>query len=494
MSSNPRQEFLGPITKLAAIQRDGYWFPDGYGIVDGYGAEFKNLTIVLNGRTSAPSTGIHKGSFWVNDLTIPTTPWFTDSNGNSYELGTGGGGGVPLGPLNTVYWSDGVTNQWTNIVTLGGPQQSPAIYFGRNSYSPIIEQIMSLGDNGQDFTIAAQSVNGTGDGNLKAGDLWLESGWASDPSNDDGVLQLWAGRGGINLWTNRMEFVDSEVNPRFGQMETSNATGNYLQIYAQRSTTGTGGVLYLQGGQGSVQHGNVLIINGNVTNTEYSHSLSTGFLVRHSGRLELVDQGAFNNNSSVTGSILQASSNTIIAASQNNFSSYTLDAYPLGANMFNIPRKDKKFGVFRLTGTSNVKYLNFNTSIHSNTMAPNSIEMGTFMIGWMGNGNYTNGGAVQFIFTITSDGSGNILRINTSLNNSACAPGGTITLLSGSNPSASNGDNIYVCPTGTNTPLINISALGGTTFQISVQSTYAGGPSEYTRYCWEMEIIGGSSL
>jgi hypothetical protein len=89
--SKPRQEFLGSITKLAAIERDGYWVPDGYGIIDGYGAEMRDLTAIrLNNRDSGNGVQPLQGSFWVHSGS-PTLPYFTDSDGNDRELGGGSG-------------------------------------------------------------------------------------------------------------------------------------------------------------------------------------------------------------------------------------------------------------------------------------------------------------------------------------------------------------------------------------------------------------------
>lgn len=46
--AKPRQEFLGPITKLAAYEYNGSWISDPSGIVDGYGAEITNILGIYN--------------------------------------------------------------------------------------------------------------------------------------------------------------------------------------------------------------------------------------------------------------------------------------------------------------------------------------------------------------------------------------------------------------------------------------------------------------
>jgi hypothetical protein len=110
--SKPRQEFLGPITKLAAVY-DTSWMPDGYGIVDGYGAEIHNVTMVLNSRTPHPTTGAGRGSFWVKPGS-PTTPWFTDSAGTDISLT-----GISPGGNNTLLYTDGTGSMlWSGAPTI----------------------------------------------------------------------------------------------------------------------------------------------------------------------------------------------------------------------------------------------------------------------------------------------------------------------------------------------------------------------------------------
>jgi hypothetical protein len=200
--SKPRQEFLGPITKLAAINFGNVWISDGYGMVDGYGAKIRDVTVVLNALSIPPTTGAHKGSFWVNDGYNPTTPMFTNSNGNSITLGS-----VSNGNLNSVYWSNGVSNSWSQNPTIISLTANNNVNIGASVYSPggilftpdsiiNIKQDTSASD-GYAMTIQAQ----TGASSKNGGDLWLKGGLAGDGGSAGSIRLNVGGFTGMTLAT-----------------------------------------------------------------------------------------------------------------------------------------------------------------------------------------------------------------------------------------------------------------------------------------------------
>jgi acetyl-CoA acetyltransferase len=74
--AKPRQEFLGPITKLAAYEYNGSWISDGANIVDGYGSEIRNIlgiTSSANGEVNIKTNNILNTKFAITLNGLITT-------------------------------------------------------------------------------------------------------------------------------------------------------------------------------------------------------------------------------------------------------------------------------------------------------------------------------------------------------------------------------------------------------------------------------------
>lgn len=442
MTSKPRQEFLGPITKLSAIQVDGYWVSDNYGIVDGYGSLLRNIAFIsLNDRSISnhPVTGTHRGAFWIRD-TSPTTPYFTDSNGVDHELGTGE---MPAGSANTILWNNGVSNTFTNIPVIGNSGEHPSILFGslsiptggtNNTYGTSIgiEDVdSSLVSVGQDLYIMAQNVTGPGFAGLKAGSLWLESGHVSGTGLD----------GDINL---------------------------------------VGGAIYIAHG---ISDQNMQFLNDSTNGTRS--------VVK--GRLELSTQGSFNTGNNTTAISLQSFDNALVATNEDGYGTY--DIVPKCENSTFAPRMHKSYGGFQLTGTEQTKTLTFSTAIHGFQMPPNNVITGTFMIGWVGNGTVTNGGAMKFLFTITSDGYGYIERFNDSISDTGTIPGNIKALTYGPAPSQVDGVGMWLLPSDTHTPLlqVEIDSIPVFTWKFIVTATNNSTSGSVAKFFWEIEYGWGGN-
>lgn len=490
--TKPRQEFLGPITKLAAIDAGGSWISDGYGIVDGYGAEIHNASVVLNALMNPPTTGPHRGSFWANDTVSPTLPMFTDSNGNTIELGSGMPA-ISLGSINTILWTDGYTAQWTNSPILGANGTFPQILFGPGANSVFIAQIdADVEGAAPDFTISAMNNLSVSEG-TSGGGLWLESGSGVTAGN----IYLWAAGAGaeINMITNLLEFGENSVAPTIGQAVTLGSTQT-LTIAAQSfgGSSGFGGDLHLtsgDGGDGGVS-GNVLIQNAGQLNTSFTNR--DGPKTRHYGRIELVDNITFDPNNISDAATLQCAGDQVIWTAENGWGSYAITPKPYNNLSSKYTRSTKYSGTFQINGSSNQETLTFNMNINGFAMPANSILIGQFMIGWMGNGSYSAGGALKFLFTITSDSSGNFNWMTTSINDSIITPPSTTSITTpGSDPAPTHGDSMWILPVGAESPLIIVTVPSGptTTFAFVIQDTNNGAPSNFAKHFWEIEYGWG---
>lgn len=558
--SKPRQEFLGPITKLAAIDTGDVWVSDGYGVVDGYGAEIHNVSVVLNALSNHPTTGAHRGSFWAAD-TSPTTPKFTNSIGVTIDLGSGS---VPIGDGYTVYWSDGLSNQWSNSPVLGAPGTSPQLLFGADALSPYIAQDNATVEGTcQDLTISAQNTNFGPDEISIGGNLWLEAGFG--PAGD-GSVYLWAGRSPVILEAASLVFDSSITTPSIGQQGSVVGAATSLTIFTQSGST-AGGNLTLQTGADTTDNsdpgkinlnhgslntiqivretlpptalvlfaadlanieitqastggvaGNMTIIGGyspsgiggSLALLSGGGSSGTGVVIlgasgsyiqivgnsdgkswsRTDGYIQLTEQSAVYDSQFTTE---QSYGGRIVATNANGFGSYTINPYAANQGDGYKARADKQFGTFKLVGTVPTKTLTFSTTIHGHAMPENSVLFGKMRVGWCGDGSYTNGGAMEFLFTVTSDAIGNVRLFSCGLSDNTVAAGSSTTLTSGLKPAPANGDCDFSIPSGANTPLLTVALpLTSTNYSFVFQAINNPFPTDVATYVWEVEYMWGS--
>ena len=362
--STPRQEFLGPITKLAATYLNGSWVSDGYGIIDGYGAEFHNATMVLNARDTQPTTGVDKGSFWVDGSVSPTIPRFTNSNGDTIELGTGGG--VPVGPENQVYWSDGVDNAWTGNPIVNGLVATTYVSigaFGAGSLTfsaylttpPVIQQdpINAVG-SGQGLIISAQG-NGTDPG-MFGGHLVLRggAGWSK------GLVELSGSRIYLDSkdLTFRAGFGDQVISMDNIFQASTTAAALTIEAGCNSHASGTGGDLNLMGGLGGSANGNVVL------------QTPTGILGVGADNLTI--------SKASYGTTVQSSYTKLVGLNNSNYGSAAIIPSAYNQSASHIPRMDKQFGTFRLTGTAETYTITFSTAIHGVAMPVDTVLVGRF--------------------------------------------------------------------------------------------------------------------
>ena len=483
----PRQEFLGPITKLAATYLNGSWVPDGYGIIDGYGAEFHGVTMVLNARDTQPTTGVDKGSFWVDGSVSPTIPRFTNSNGDTIELGTGGG--VPVGPENQVYWSDGIDNAWTGNPVVNGVNAANYISIGAfgagsltfSSYltiPPIIQQDpinpVAVG-SGQTLTISAQG-NGSSPG-MFGGKLQLNggAGW------HQGVVEMSGGSVYVDSQYLGFRTQDGYISQVIFQeniyQPLTPAPSLVIAAGSNSHATGIGGDLIFMAGRGASGTADGSILFQTPTGT-------TGV-------------GADNLilSKESYGTVLQSVFQKIVSVNNGGYGSYTLTPTAYDQSINQRPRKDKQFGTFKLLGNTGEKTITFSTAIHGASMPTTdgySILTGMFRIGWIGNGSYTNGCALQFPYTISSDASGNINAIYCAITDAFGTPGTTTTLLSGSAPSSTTGNSMWVVPATAHTPLFTLIIPAGptTVWSFNFRAVY-NAPFDVAKFFWENEYGWG---
>lgn len=141
MVVRPREQFLGPITQLDKYQG---------GTVNAFGSEIRNATVVLNSRVTVPTTGPNTGSFWVLD-TDPTTPKFTDSNGNTIDLCCGSGTDEDKVGSGTVALVNGTA---TVIVDL---PMDAVLTFSRRTPSGVLGEVYLMSQSTTGFTIESTS-------------------------------------------------------------------------------------------------------------------------------------------------------------------------------------------------------------------------------------------------------------------------------------------------------------------------------------------------
>lgn len=321
------------------------------------------------------------------------------------------------------------------------------------------------------------------------------------------------------------DYYSNPIEPHIIQLETSNH-GSNMTVKAQNSTVDTGGTLYLEGGSTTSGTGGPVIIKGGydagsaltIKNATVSINSCVGVVgnTTNSGTLSVNGILALKNSSKANpqeplyssndySSIQTLSGSVIGQLGVFPYGSYTIVPSVITSNL--KPQKNKQFGSFIVygsngTGSASETILTFSTDIHGEHMPASSILVGKFMLGWMGNGNYTDGGAIDFLFTITSDASGYINRWHCSLDDDYVDPGNSTIIVSGTSFQTHNdGSSMWILPTPSLPPycyvpqvVIRIPAANTRNFALEILPTQAGTDENWTNCFWEIEYGWGISL
>jgi hypothetical protein len=268
------------------VASDGYHYiavPSGTGIptgtlyLTGVGIDWQQQA-GTNGATGATgaagspggATG-PTGATGANGATGATGTGATGATGA--QGATGAGSTLALGPVNYVYWSDGVTNQWssnpvvnsvtaTNAVTIGPSSPGSAnLTFTAAATNPTISQNISTTGSGQTLTIQAQTSLASGSHVGGALNLYAGEGFPGTASG--GIITLGSPSTAyaqisslfgfaVNVsYTTNVTWAASVLRPTITQNNTSGSPTS-LTIQSQSATSGSnnGGALNLYAGEG----------------------------------------------------------------------------------------------------------------------------------------------------------------------------------------------------------------------------------------------------
>ena len=390
--NTPRQEFLGPITKLAATYLNNVWVSDGSGIIDGYGAQFNDIS---------------------------------------------------------------------------------SISFKASSTNPSISQPGIITGVGNSLSLSAQ--NGTTGG----GSLTLQSGADTTDASDSGNINLNNGTlntikifRGISPASCFVDFAADLVNMTITQSSTGGTAG-LITLQGGFSPVGFGGTVAVFSGGGSSGTGTVILGYSGTPIYQVGNSSGKSW-AKTDGYIQLTEQGSVSTTSYTT---LQSYNQRLVANNPNGTGSYTINPYIYNHDGL-VPRTDKQSGSFKILGASNTNTLTFSTAIHGFPMPTFAVLTGKFLLGWIGNnsGFMSAGGAIEFLITVITDGSGNVLTFLTSL----AAAGGYIALNS---TTANNG-------TVPALPFISTSNTTST-FSLTFQATSNGAPGNAANFYWAFEYGWG---
>ena len=246
----PREEFLGAITILDE-DHDGYVYCSGADVID------LNY-LIQNELPSPPWTGTNDGygSFWVEEGT-PSVPKFTDSAGNTFTLGGGGGldqvllignetgsswieindgfglRGQAVGSSFSISTLDAISGTTGSIEIKTGTQGNPI-----NSSGDIDIFTRSTAGYSGDITIKTEA-SGKSSGNIEI---------TTDTSGSEGSGSIGISTGG-----------GGDITIESGSAAT--AAGN-IYLTAGRSTSQDGGDIKLTGGRGDLTNGGNVILYG----------------------------------------------------------------------------------------------------------------------------------------------------------------------------------------------------------------------------------------
>jgi hypothetical protein len=277
----PREQLLGSITVLD--ENSG-------GSVNASGAELSNVTVVLNSRASAPTTGTGKGAFWVDDDS-PTTPKFTDSAGNTISFNIVSSVFGRTGDIISVD-DDYTSTQITNLSSVSGANVSEALdtlaatipmvsvvsVFGRTG-----AVTASVGDYSTSLINNSSSIPGT----------TLTT--ALNNLNLSQVLALGSNTGTHWIDVNTGYGIRGETAASFtvkGGAATATAGGT-LTIAGGESSLGAGGAVNISGGSApNGAGGSVLISSGT--------GLTTGTIAFNIGSVEKVSMNSTTLSSLLT--------------------------------------------------------------------------------------------------------------------------------------------------------------------------------------------------
>lgn len=461
--TKPRQEFLGPITKLAQ---------DGSGIIDGYGAEIHNVTMVVNGLATDPVVGPGRGSFWAYDNGMVTQPRFTDSEGNTYDIGSGGGSGnigsgtstlvdgyvwisttIPadaqiLWSINTTGGVPGyisVTNQstagfaltstsiydtsvinwiWASTTTiinnvLMSPMFAPRNLMVRVDQADVVAGSFRTASNVVD--IATATAPGIGQSLVTVADDRAE--WTSVVTMSgkhaaanqvlwhDGIHNVWtstpkassfSASNGVSIGPGNCVKFES-LPASIGFVNTTSGTGNHLSITAQNSKL-SGGNLNLSSGSGQTI-GVVNIQTGGIN----AAVIGPGYL-RNNGTFQQAELNSVKDASADT-HITQGYDGRIATRLMGDYGLYTVVPKAYQQSTTYAPRRDKQFGGFSLVkegagGEAVGQVLSFSSTILGAKIPACRKIVGTFLVGYARTGGA--GSSALYLLDSYSDASGNL--------------------------------------------------------------------------------------
>lgn len=309
----PREEFLGSITLLDE---------DGYGSINANEAEIVGVqAVVCTGKASAPTTGVDKGAFWVQDGS-PTQPKFTDSSGQTITIGEipglpdvlsvdntsgayniimnnpqiiKGADSASAGGWLRLYGGDGTganTTGGTVIVRSGVGTGAAA------SGEVAIYSLSSSSGSSGSATLNTGSVLGGTNGN--SGGITIFTGEISSSSGNSGGFNLYTGdiggsnsgeSGGFTINTGSANSGNSgSISITTGNSDTGDPGQIYLKA-GNKASAGSSGQILIESGVGSGgADGGVININagggakgGGVDITAGSGTTTAGIIGLHAG-------------------------------------------------------------------------------------------------------------------------------------------------------------------------------------------------------------------
>jgi len=516
--AKPRQEFLGPITKLAQ---------DGSGVIDGYGAEIHNVTMVLNAQIDTPTTGLGRGAFWIYDDGENLLPKFTDSEGNTTDVGGGqlGSGSVTLidGYRNVVtpipagaqvLWSvaslDGIPGQ----IQITAQSTSGFTITSSSSYDTstlnwiwiLTSTISSHGlralTNGfiNSHGIAAQTDERFYDDRVASGmrtatniiDItsaaapsvgqalvtvaedaaqWMpvvttsgKNAAANQVLWHDGVNNVWTGTpkvsalsaaNGVSIGPGNCVKFET-LAAHIGFLNTTSGPGNHLSITAQNSKL-SGGNLNLSSGSG--QTIGMVNIQAGGMNTLV---VGPGY-VRNNGSSQQAELSIMRE-ASVDAHITQGYDGRTATRLMNDYGSYTVVPKAYQQSTTYAPRRDKQFGGFSITkegvgGNAAAQVLTFGSTILGSKIPACRKIVGTFLIGYARAEG--EGSSAFYLLDAYADSSGNL----------------TVCSLTPAAQKHNGNENDVLATAGVS---------GASTFDITVTRPDSAGPLEVVSYYWEL--------